>query len=1149
MHDHFFELGGHSLLAMQVVARLRDSLHVELPLRALFNHPTLEAVATQVELVQGAHQRGPATEPPLAIPRVGRAGPLVVSYSQRRMWLVQALNPQTTAYNMTFALRLQGPLDAAALTEAIDVVVQRHEAFRTRFALVDGEVVQFIDPPRRAELVRVDMRRLAPDQREPEAQRHRLALAGQQFDLSAAGLYRLCLLQMSGAEHVLLWVIHHVIGDHWSDGILLREMGQAYAQLRLDRAPSLPALRVEYADHAAWQRADAQRAALVPQMAFWKRRLQGLQPLALPHDLVWRDLPSGRGSSVSARLSPSNLDALKRFGNRHGATLFMTLLACFKGVLWRFTGQADMAVGSPVANRKQLESESLVGTLVNTLVMRTDLSGDPSFLELLARVRETALDAFACQDAPFERLVEELHVTRDSARLPLVQVMFNVINAPFDVNAMEGLRLAPFEFESSAAQFDLGLTVDDLFGEVRLTYSTDLFVRPTAERLLARFLELMLQVVADPSRRLSEYPPMGVAEQATLQEWNRTGAPFERDANVAAFVAAGMARQAKRAPERIALQCGAQQLSYRELEQRAAQLTRALRQRGVGRGHLVGLCLPRGVDMIVAQLAILGSGAAYVPLDPAYPAERLAYMAQDARLTLVLSESSLAPLLSLPDDRSLLLDLDAAFIASQSSLPLAPDALLDARPEDPAYVIYTSGSTGRPKGVVVPHRAVVNFLASMARAPGLSASDVLVAVTTLSFDIAVLELLLPLCVGARLVLANREEVVDGRALRALLESSAATVMQATPSSWRLLVEAGWMGGNGFKALIGGEGLPPDLAQQLLARVGEQGALWNLYGPTETTVWSTCWKVVSPEQGIRIGRPIANTQVHVLDAQGQPCPVGVAGEVFIGGAGVALGYLHRAELTEQRFVADPFSQAAGARMYRTGDRGRWCHDGVLEHLGRLDFQVKLRGHRIELGEIEGALATHPTVARAVVIVREDRPDDVRLVAYVVGRDRVPGAGELREHLRATLPEYMLPQHVVNIDAVPLLPNGKMDRSALPVPELAPQGIQSALTDAPQTEAEKQVAAVWQALLGLEHVGRSDNFFDLGGHSLLAMRAVGQMQQHAGILLPLRRLVHESLAQIAASAAPTSQPPATEPPQRPATGGLQRALRSVRDLIGG
>jgi amino acid adenylation domain-containing protein len=1166
VHESFFELGGHSLLATQVVARVRDVLGIELPLRAVFETPSIAGMAAAVEHAMHAAP-GAASPAWPAITRVPRDGPLPTSYSQRRMWLVQQFNPATTAYNMPFALRLRGPLDREVLVESMQHVVARHESFRTTLVAVAGEPMQRIGPVQRIAVEVLDLRELPETERLAEAASALNRRSMQPYDLASGPLHRPTLVQLGEQDHVLFWSIHHAIGDGWSSGILMREIAAVYPALAQGQVPSLPPMVIDFADFAHWQRRVLGGDALAHQLGFWKHTLAGLEPLPLPFDRPRRGENNGRGGRVSAEFPPQTLAALKALAVQHGVTPYMALLACFQLLLARHCDTTDVAVGTPIANRTHVASEHLVGTLVNTVVMRTDLAGDPTFADLLKRVRETALQAYAHQDLPFEALVEALAVPRADGSAPLVQVLFNVLNAPTG-ERIPGLVYEPFEFDTGSSQFDLALSIDmQVFGHAHLSFSTEVFEPATGQRLLTSFVTLLDQVLADPGQPLSAFALTGAEEREVLARWNHT--PLALPAG-AAMVHAQIAQQAQRTPDQPALRCGDVWLTHAELQSRALKLARALRARGVARGGLVGLCLPRGADMVVAQLAILHSGAAYVPLDPAYPSDRLAYMAQDAALALVVSladDHELGATLDWPAERSLLLDRDAAFIAAQSAEPLAPDEALDARPADPAYVIYTSGSTGRPKGVVLPHAAVVNFLASMAHEPGLQAGDVLVAVTTLSFDIAVLELLLPLFVGATVVLARRDEATDGRALRTLLETHHATVMQATPSTWRMLIDAGWQGHDGFKALIGGEGLPPDLAQQLLARTGPHGALWNLYGPTETTVWSTCWKVAAPEQGIRIGAPIANTQIHVLDAHGQPCPIGVAGEIFIGGAGVALGYLNRPELTAERFVPDPFDTTAGARLYRTGDRGRWCHDGRLEHLGRLDFQVKVRGHRIELGEIEAAIGSHTQVARAVVIVREDRPGDLRLVAYVVAQGEMPTAAALREHLRGSLPDYMLPQHVVAIAAVPLLPNGKMDRHALPPPDRsadAPSERPLAANELPQTDTEVAVAAVWQALLGPGPIARSDNFFDLGGHSLLAMRAVGEMERRAGLRIELRRLVHESLAQIAATpvqagaaaaetsgvadappGSPTVSPTATE---APAANGLQRMIRSVRDLIG-
>ena len=608
-------------------------------------------------------------------------------------------------------------------------------------------------------------------------------------------------------------------------------------------------------------------------------------------------------------------------------------------------------------------------------------------------------------------------------------------------------------------------------------------------------LNALAAMPSDAAARYESFSSLSVADKKKLQmEWNDTQADYPRNTLTHEFFEA----QAGCTPERTALRFEAEALSYAELNSRANRIAQALRSQGVGRGGRVGLCVERGADMVAAVLGILKAGAAYVPLDPAFPAERLRFMAEDAELTMLVSTSDLAGCFTLPRARQLLLDTDAAMIASQSDQRLTPDGALDAHPEDPAYVIYTSGSTGKPKGVVVPHRAVVNFLTSMAREPGLTADDVLVAVTTLSFDIAVLELQLPLTVGATVVIASLDEAIDGHSLRTLLEQHHASVMQATPVSWRLLLEAGWQGSKGFKALVGGEALPKDLAEQLLGCGVE---LWNMYGPTETTVWSTCSRITDTANGISIGKPIANTTVYILDAHNNLCPIGVPGELCIGGDGVTLGYWNRPELTAERFIADPYSTSPGAKLYRSGDRARWRNDGTLEHLGRLDFQVKIRGFRIELGEIETNIANHPAVRETVVIAREDVPGDQRLVAYVVPRDGEITAADLKGHLLHHLPSYMVPSAFVMLEALPLTPNAKIDRKALPVPEHSDL-LRTAYV-APQTATEALLAGIWGEVLKLKHVGIHDNFFELGGHSLLAVSMMERMRR-AGMNADIRAL---------------------------------------------
>ena len=1122
--DSFFALGGHSLLATQVLARVGDSLGVDLPLRSLFETPTIAGLGATVEQsLNRAHAPAPALRP--AIRRLSRDGLLPTSYSQRRMWLVQQFNPQTAAYNMPFAIRLKGALNRDVFVAAVQQLIARHEAFRTTLVAVDGEPMQRIQARLDAPMEFVDLQALPTDERVHAACAALRERSIVPYELSQGPLHRMTLVQLDVSDQVFFWSIHHSIGDGWSSTVLMRELTSLYPALLRGEAPAMPPKAIEFADYAAWQREALAGEVLEQQLGYWRQKLEGLEPLPLPADRPRRGTNDGRGTRLSAHVAPATLAGIRALAVEQGVTPYMALLACFQLLLARHCGVSDVAVGTPIANRTLMASEQLIGTLVNTVVMRTDLSGNPTFAELLQRVRETALQAYAHQDLPFEVLVEALAVPRSDASAPLVQVLFNVLNPPELARRMAGIEFELFEFDSGTSQFDLSLSVDtEMFGQARLSFANDLFDTTTGQRLLANYLKLLDQVVASPRSTIASFDLVGDAARATLRQWNDTASGQARSVDLAATLHGMIDRQAHRTPTLVALRSSTGLLKYEELQQRSNQLARVLRTRGLGRGALVGLCVERSLEMVVAQLAILKAGAAYVPLDPAYPQARLAHMCEDAQIALLITESEISTP-HWPHHRSLLLDLDRAAIAAQSDASLAADERFDAGPRDPAYVIYTSGSTGKPKGVVVPHGAAVNFLASMAQEPGLQASDALVAVTTLSFDIAVLELLLPLTVGAQVILASREEAGDGKALRKLLETGPATVMQATPSTWRVLIEAGWHGSPAFKALIGGEALPVDLAQQLRARTGE---LWNMYGPTETTVWSTCWRVTNSEQGISIGRPIANTRIHVLDEQRHLCPIGVAGEIYIGGEGVALGYLNRPELTAERFVPDPFSESSGARLYRTGDRGRWREGGLLEHLGRLDHQVKVRGHRVELGEIEANLSKHPEVAQTVVIVREDRPGDLRLVAYVVARESMPNATSLREHLRAALPDYMLPQHFVGIDAVPLLPNGKMNRNALPLPTVAISSARAA--EAPQTPLELAIAQVWQELLGVEQVGLRDNFFDLGGHSLLAVHAVAKIEDRLGIKLNARRLVFESLAQLTAGEEKPAEAPGKNPKRR-------------------
>jgi amino acid adenylation domain-containing protein len=1112
VHESFFELGGDSLRMTQVASRIDRQLGVELPIAALFEHTSVAALAAHLRPLLRSRGSAGATGP--LIEQVPRRALLPVSLSQRRMWVIQQFDPASSAYNVGLAFRLRGPLDAALLQRAFDRMIERHEGLRTRFVQGAHEPMQSIEPALAVAIETIDLG--AHADRVAHARMLLSERMARPFDLARAPLLRLALLRLEAREHVLLWVMHHTIADNWSFVILLRELLAIYHAAAEGREPALAPVSIGYADYAAWQRRPEAAALRRPQMDYWRERLAGLAPLDLPTDFDRPGRSTFRGRRVSAALPPALRSALRDFCARQSVTPFIAMLAAFKLMLARQTHAADIAVGTPVANRNHFVSEHLVGTLVNTLVMRTDLSGDPAFADLVQRVRRTAVEAYANQEAPFDELVESLGTDRTLHPETLVRVLFNMLNAPLGELGQGGLAVDEFDFERTSAQFDLSVHIDTEFTQrIHFEYSTDLYAHATIERMLENYLALLGEALAQPSRPLSGFAIVSPAERALLREgWNGTSRILPAALTVHRYLESAHAAR----PEAIAaVDAAGTTLSYRELRARSNALARALRARGIGRGQRVGLGMARDAAMLVALLGVLKSGAAYVPLDPGFPPDRLRFMAEDAGLSALLTRGVPAdwlagaglPVLRLDDGDG------GALLAGHSGADLPADAHCDAGPLDAAYMIYTSGSTGHPKGVVVPHRGVVNFLASMAREPGLDRGDRLLAVTTLSFDIAVLELLLPLAVGAQVVIADAATARDPLALCDLAARSGITAMQATPTLWRTLLDAGWRGSGGkrrFKALIGGEALPPALAERLLACGVE---LWNMYGPTETTVWSTAWRVAAPREGISIGRPIDNTTVQVLDAHGHVCPIGVPGELCIGGAGVTAGYHRRGELTAERFAPDPDSAEPGARFYRTGDRGRWRHDGWLEHLGRMDRQVKVRGLRIELGEIEAVLQDHPAVAQGVVETRAGREDDVRLVAYVVPRSLPLDAAVLREHLRARLPEYMLPQYLVLIEALPLLPNGKIDRGALPAPQAETAVRPVAAPSLPTTAAERAIADIWCELLGIDliDVDLRDNFFDLGGHSLLAMRAVVAIREKLGWKIQPPRFVYETLGQIA------------------------------------
>jgi amino acid adenylation domain-containing protein len=1103
-NDDFFELGGHSLLALQVVARVRDLFELELPLKDVFTERSLAALARRIDLAVAAREQAPV----LAAIRAGAAeGPAPLSYSQERMWLVQSLNPGTTAYNMGAALHIRGSLDARNMTESFEQLVERHPILRSSVRLIDDRPAQTVEPATRDVLPYVDLRG-QPDPYGAALQRA-ADMNRTPFDLGAEPVARTGLFRIGDEAHILAIVLHHIAGDQWSMGVLGRELASLYNHRRSGVTFELPPLPVSYRDYSIWQRSAAFGAQFEQQLDFWRLKLSALPTVDLPTDHPRPRVWTTNGSYHERQIPATLFEQLTVFSRRAGVTLFMSTFAAFAVLLRRLTGQTDIPIGVPVANRTHSALEGLVGTFVNTLVLRNDLSGDPTFETLLRRVRATALEAFARQDVPFDRLVQEIGQRGDRSRAPLAQVMFNVTNAPMHGIAIQGVDWEPVELDRGGAQFELSFSVDtEISRKINVEYNTDLFERATIERWIAEYFTLLEAVAAGATLPISALPLLPAEESSTLAAWNATRVDYPQHRLFPRL----FEEQVQRCPHATAITYEGARCTYAELDSQSNAVARRLGDLGMGAGRLAAVCMSRSPLILVSLLATLKSGGGYVPLDPDFPAARLQYMLADSGAAVLLTAGGVPPGLEVPEGIVILDVAPIALAHADAAAPAAEVANLHGKPgpADTAYVIYTSGSTGRPKGVSVSHGALLNFLCSMRDRPGLGATDVLAAVTTISFDIAALELFLPLMVGAHIELVARKTATDGEALANLLKSSGATLLQATPATWRMLLETSWSPRAGFRALSGGEPLSRALADSLLGRVGE---LWNLYGPTETTVWSTLEKVERGTSPVSIGVPIANTQVHILDASGGAAPIGVIGEICIGGAGVATGYHRRPALTAERFIPDPYAPTAGARLYCTGDLGRW-HEGRLHHFGRSDLQVKIRGFRIELGEIEQVLGAHPAVREAVVVVREAQQDDPRLAAYVVyGEGEEPTLNDMKRYLRGELPDYMVPSIVMALPTMPLTPNGKLDRGALPDPFSASQA-QAPHHDPPTTETEKLLAEIWRSVLNCERVDAGDNFFELGGYSLLSLRVANMLEQRTQYRMDPRALFFNNLRQVAA-----------------------------------
>ncbi len=1092
-HDNFFELGGHSLLATQVVSRLREVLQRELPVRVLFEAPTVAELARRIESA-----RDDAGPPPPPLVPVSRDAALPLSFAQQRLWFLARLDAGGFSYNVPFFLRLKGQLDVTSLERALTDLVQRHEALRTTFIEVNGEPVQRISP--RAELpFTVESLEGASDAAIRQRAEAEVRLP---FDLEHGPLVRATVLRVSSEEHVLLLVMHHIVCDFWSSDVLARELKALYAAHVRGEETTLPALPVQYADFAHWQRDWLRGDVLEAQRAWWKEQLSGAPPvLELPTDKPRPPVQTFRGAQFHQRLPAELPGAVQELSREAGVTPFMLLMAGFHALLARHSGQPDIVVGTPIAGRNRREVESLIGFFTNTLAIRVKASGDASFRELLGRVREASLGAYAHQDMPFEQLVDALVPVRDVSRTPLFQVMF-VFQQGSAAWELPGVAVEEFAFEPGMAKFDLTLFVRETpAGWTSLwEYNTDLFDEATVARMAGHYTRLLEGVLARPERKLSTVPLLAEAEQQPLVDWAGSTVPYPFVPTVHSFFEATAART----PDAIAVRFGDAHLTYGELNRRANQLAHHLRSRGVGTDTLVGVCVQRSLDLPVAVLGTLKAGGAYVPLDPAYPAERLALMLRTSGAKLLITQHALRDALPSGQATPLLLDLEGETLARERDTNPAPTA----GPESLTYVIFTSGSTGLPKGVALHHGALVNLLHWQLRdsvAPGGRTLQF----SALSFDVSFQEMFSTWAAGGELVLLTEEVRRDAHALLGLLERGGIERLFLPFVALQGLAEVadreGLVPSRLKEIMVAGEQLRMTPAlRRLMQRLG--GVLHNHYGPSEAHAVTSLTLKGDPETWPdlpSIGWPLSNTRIYLLDEHLRPVPMGVSGELYVGGVQVGRGYLGRPELTAERFLPDPFSTEPGARLYRTGDQARHRAEGELEFLGRGDSQVKVRGFRIELGEIEAALAKHPAVRDCIVDARDDGTGQKRLLAWFIATEgQRPEASVLRAFLKERLPEYMVPGLWVPLDAFPLTPSGKVDRKALPVPEGSREASRAFI--GPRTPLELRLVRIWEEVLGVQPVGVRDNFFELGGHSLLTLRLQSAIRAKLGRPLPVTAL---------------------------------------------
>ncbi len=1141
VHDDFFSLGGHSLLATMVITRVRQSLKVELPQRLFFEVPTVAKLAQFVEeaqqlsesakaklgvsdasrnmnelspsdraaLVMRLKKKPAETTPEQSIPRRKDSGPVLLSFAQQRLWFLDQLGDSN--YLVPATSRLTGRLDVKALEDSLNEIVRRHEALRTTFTTIDSQPMQVIAPHLSLTLAVLDLSQLPLDKRAVETRRLREE-ALRPFDLEKGPLVRARLLRLAEDEHLLLLTMHHIVSDGWSLGVFIRELATLYEGFVIGKAPTLPELPIQYADFAVWQRQWLSGEILESQLAYWKEQLGGSPAmLELPTDRPRPAVQTNQGSFLICEIGKELTEALKELSRRDGASLYMLLLAAFKTLLARYAEQEQVVVGTPIANRNWIDIENLIGFFVNTLVLRTDLSGNPPFRELLKRIREVTLGAFAHQDVPFEKLVEELQPERDTSRTPLFQVMFSLQNAPMPSLELSGVTMTLLQDESTTAQFDLTLDVTERPQglECLLEYNTDIFEHSTAQRILTHYSNLLESIADNPQQRLRELPLLTEAERRQiLVQWNDTARDYPREHSVHQL----FEEQAERTPEATALVFADERLTYAELNRRANQLAHYLRQLDVRPETRVGILLKRSVEMPIAVLGILKAGGAYVAFDPSYPQERLRYMIEDADVSVLLTQESL--LADLPEHgaRLVCLDYEWAVIAEHDGQN--DQSEVDAA--NIAYLVYTSGSTGRPKGILIEHRSLVNASYAFINNHRMTDNDRLLQFASLSFDVAAEEFFAAWLSGGCAVMRPEQVVGSYAEFATLLQREEVTVVNLPASFWlewlTVLAEKGGELPESLRlVIVGNEKTMEATLAKWQRLIGERVEWSNAYGPSETTITASNYEPSGHGNGwareekstVPIGRPVMNVEMYVLDAAQQLVPVDVVGELYIGGAGVARGYHKQAAQTAERFIPNPYSRKGGERLYRTGDAARYRADGNVEFLGRVDEQVKIRGFRVEVGEVEAVLAQHGSVRESVVLAREDERGGHRLVAYVVSNNGEVSTEELRSYLKQKLAEYMVPSSFVMLQSLPLTPNGKVDRRALPETEgVGTEAVEVYI--APRSAMERTIANIWQEVLKLEKVGVNDNFFGLGGHSLLLVRAHSKVSEVLRVKLSMMEM---------------------------------------------